>query len=140
MNKPKPVLEFYSIQGDFHASAPKTPQSPSDLRWLRVSEFFNAKVIAPNTKKIYKRELRRFLGWTESAGNNINNRDIASYKHYLESLQSDNGKRQLSPATVALAMTALKSFFKWMVTSYYIAQNPTVAVTIPPQKSRNRST
>lgn len=31
-------------------------------------------------------------------------------------------------------MTALKSFFKWMELSYYINENPTAAVTIPPPK------
>lgn len=132
MNKPKPVLEFYSIQSS-RARDLKAGEPPTDLRWLRVEEFFNAKTIAPNTKKAYSFELQRFAQWTDKAWNNINSRDIASYKHYLESLQSDNG-RQLSPATVAVAMTALKSFFKWMVTSYYIAQNPTAAVTIPPPK------
>lgn len=132
MNKPKPVLEFYSIQGD-HARALKAGEPPTDLRWLRVEEFFNAKTLAPNTKKAYSLELRRFANWTDKAWNNINSRDIASYKHYLESLQSDNG-RQLSPATVAVAMTALKSVFKWMELSYYITENPTAAVTIPQQK------
>lgn len=133
MNKPKPVLEFYNIQGD-RTAALKASEPPTDLHWLRVEEFFNAKTIAPNTKKAYSLELQRFVDWTDKAWNNINSRDIAFYKHYLETLQSDNGKRQLSPATVAVAMTALKSFFKWMVASYYINENPTAAVTIPPQK------
>lgn len=77
-----------------------------------MEEFFNALSIAPNTKKAYQRELERFLDWTDKAWNNINSRDVAFYKHYLETIQSDNnGFRQLSPATVALAMTALKSNF-----------------------------
>ncbi|MDZ4872275.1 MAG: Tyrosine recombinase XerC [Chroococcidiopsis cubana SAG 39.79] len=143
MNKPLPILEFHSIEGDAeggtlsrdHRNAtPKATQPPCDLRWLRVEEFFRARTIAPNTKKAYERELRRFVNWTDKAWNDINGRDIASYKCYLETLRSDNGKQQRSPATVAAAMTALKSFFKWMVASYYIDENPTVAVTIPPQK------
>lgn len=133
MNKPKPILEFHKPERD-RLTVSKPTQFPSDLRWLRVEEFFNAKTIAPNTKKAYERELGRFVDWTDKAWNNITGRDIANYKHYLEALQSDNGKRQLSAATVAVAMTALKSFFKWMVASYYINENPTAAVTIPPQK------
>ncbi len=61
-------------------------------------------------------------------------RDVANYKHDLETCATDSRKRQPSPARVAVAMTALKSFFKWMVSSYYINENPCAAVTIPPQK------
>ena len=133
MNKPKPILELYSIPSDRDTTS-KASELPTDLRWLRVSEFFNAKALAPNTKKAYSLELERFVNWTDKTWNNINSRDIANYKCYLESCATGSGIRQLSPATVALAITALKSFFKWMVASYYINENPCAAVTIPPQK------
>ncbi len=136
MSKPKPILEFYSIPGGGNtATSPREPtQTPTDFRWLRVEEFLTAKAIAPNTKKAYERELRRLTKWTDKAWYDINSRDIANYKRYLEQLQDSKGKSQLSPATVAAALTTLKSFFKWLVTSHYISENPTVAVSIPPQK------
>ncbi len=136
MSKPKPILEFYSIPGGRNTATPpsESTQTATDFRWLRVEEFFQAKAIAPNTKKAYERELRRFIRWTDKAWYDINSRDIANYKRYLEELKNDKGKPQLSPATVAAALTTLKSFFKWLVTSHYINANPTVAVSIPPQK------
>ena len=133
MNKPKPTLEFYSIPGDRDTTS-KASELPTDLRWLRVSEFFNAKALAPNTKKAYSLELERFFDWTDKTWNNINSRDIANYKCYLESCATNSGMSTRSPATVALAITALKSFFKWMVASYYINENPCAAVTIPQGK------
>ncbi|MBD2307811.1 tyrosine-type recombinase/integrase [Chroococcidiopsis sp. FACHB-1243] len=131
-NKPQPILEFHNIRSRAPNEQPVQP--PRDLRWLRVEEFFHARTIAPNTKKAYERELRRFVDWTDKAWNDITGRDVANYKHDLETCATDNGKQQRSLSTVAVAMTALKSFFKWMAASYYINENPTVAVTIPPQK------
>jgi integrase/recombinase XerD len=55
MNKPLPILEFHKPERD-RLTTSKPTQPPSDLRWLRVEEFFNAKTIAPNTKKAYERE------------------------------------------------------------------------------------
>ena len=76
MNKPKPILEFYSIPGDRDTTS-KASELPTDLRWLRVSEFFNAKALAPNTKKAYSLELKRFFDWTDKTWNNINSRRSA---------------------------------------------------------------
>lgn len=139
MSKPKPILEFYSVPGGRDTtngviSQSKSEQPPKDLRWVRVEEFFSAKTFAPKTGKVYKRELLRFTDWTNKAWNDINGRDIANYKRYLEELLDSQGKPQLSPPSVGVALTALKSFFKWLVAAYYISENPTVAVSIPPQK------
>lgn len=32
--------------------------SPTDLRWLRVEEYFQARSLADNTQKAYRRELK----------------------------------------------------------------------------------
>lgn len=109
-NKPKPILEFHKIGSD-RASSSQPIQPPRDLRWLRVEEFFLAKTMVSNTKKAYERELRRFVGWTDKAWNDITGRDVANYKHYLETCATDSGKPQRSQSSVAVTMTALKSNF-----------------------------
>ncbi|MBV8884059.1 MAG: phage integrase N-terminal SAM-like domain-containing protein [Chroococcidiopsidaceae cyanobacterium CP_BM_RX_35] len=38
---------------------------PSDLRSLRVEEFLKARSLSANSQKAYRRELTRFLQWTD---------------------------------------------------------------------------
>ncbi|MEI2577298.1 hypothetical protein [Scytonema sp. PRP1] len=43
------------------APVPSRLTGPTDLRWLRVEEYFQARSLADNTQKAYRRELKRFL-------------------------------------------------------------------------------
>lgn len=124
MKQPKPVLEFHPLDGG--KPQPPLPQEPSttDMRWLRVQEFFRANSFRPNTLKAYDRELRRFLAWTDKAWFEITARDIANYKHELE-------EQGLAIASISRAVAPLKSLFKWLLACGYISENPTRNVKLP---------
>uniref|UniRef100_B8HYS0 Integrase SAM-like N-terminal domain-containing protein n=1 Tax=Cyanothece sp. (strain PCC 7425 / ATCC 29141) TaxID=395961 RepID=B8HYS0_CYAP4 len=59
--------------------------APIDLREVRVTEFLQAGSLAANTEKAYRRELKKFLGWTDRPWAEITPRHLAQYK--LESLE-----------------------------------------------------
>ncbi|OUC15074.1 MAG: integrase [Alkalinema sp. CACIAM 70d] len=105
------------------AALPLRSPEPMDLRWLRVEEFFQARSLAENTQKAYRRELKRFLAWTDRAWSDLTPRQIAQFKTYLQG-------QNLSANSINRALTALMSFFKWFRSAYpeQIAYNPTTAV------------
>ncbi len=40
---------------------------PTDIRWVKVLEFLRSTNLSSNSRKLYERELKRFLGWTQTA-------------------------------------------------------------------------
>ncbi|MBW4659716.1 MAG: tyrosine-type recombinase/integrase [Drouetiella hepatica Uher 2000/2452] len=98
-------------------------REPADLRWLRVEEYFQARSLAANTQKAYRRELKRFLVWTDRAWADFTPRQIAQFKAYLQG-------QKLSKNSINRALTALMSFFDWFRAAYpeQIAHDPTTAV------------
>ncbi|NJR48205.1 MAG: tyrosine-type recombinase/integrase [Leptolyngbyaceae cyanobacterium CSU_1_3] len=102
---------------------PSRSTGPTDLRWLRVEEYFQARSLADNTQKAYRRELKRFLTWTDRAWSDLTPRQIAQFKAYLQG-------QNLSANSVNRALTALMSFFDWFRAAYpeQIAHDPTTAV------------
>ncbi|NJL36203.1 MAG: tyrosine-type recombinase/integrase [Leptolyngbyaceae cyanobacterium SM1_4_3] len=102
---------------------PSRSTGPTDLRWLRVEEYFQARSLADNTQKAYRRELKRFLTWTDRAWSDLTPRQIAQFKAYLQG-------QNLSPNSINRALTALMSFFDWFRAAYpeQIAHDPTTAV------------
>lgn len=106
-----------------HTSVSPRSTEPTDLRWLRVEEYFQARSLADNTQKAYRRELKRFLAWTDRAWSDLTPRQIAQFKAYLQG-------QNLSPNSINRALTALMSFFDWFRAAYpeQIAHDPTTAV------------
>lgn len=109
---------------------------PDDLRWMRVEQWLSAKALSPNTRRSYRKELKRFWHWIEKPWNQVTTWDITRYKEYLETAtiqdpETGIPKRQFSLNSVALAVRSLKSFFRWMQQAYYITENPTLAVSAP---------
>ena len=105
------------------APLPSRSTEPTDLRWLRVEEYFQARSLADNTQKAYRRELKRFLAWTDRAWSDLTPRQIAQFKTYLQG-------QNLSANSINRALTALMSFFEWFRLAYpeQIAHDPTIAV------------
>ena len=97
---------------------------PADLRYVRVEEFLKARALAANTQKAYRRELQRFLGWTDKPWSQVTPRHIAQYK---ESLLAS-----LAPSSVNRALSALKSFFDWFKQTYRdaLSDDPTQTVSL----------
>lgn len=104
--------------------APTAGVSPIDLRWVRVEEFLKARSLADNSKKAYRRELQRFLAWTERPISQITPRQIVQYKEHLA--------QSLAESSVNRALSALKSFFGWLIEAYpdSLATNPAKAVAL----------
>ncbi len=107
-----------------------------DIRQIKIQEFLNSSNLAPNTRKVYERELRRFLNWTELLWGEIKPRHISQYKAYLtEEVRTDKDKplskssinSAIPPCGQRFAIATLKSFFGWMAQFYpdLVAANPT---------------
>ncbi len=128
--RPVPELEFFPTSGD----RPATQQSVAspESRWSLVNEFLHTKTMARNTHRAYARELRRFVDWTSKPWTQVQTKDIARYKTYLLNPTHNEAQPQLSPASVSRALTALKSFFKWLQEQGYISDNPAIQVPTPP--------
>ncbi|MHC5746963.1 MAG: tyrosine-type recombinase/integrase [Nostoc sp.] len=115
---------------------------PTDIRWVKVLEFLRSNNLALNSRKLYERELKRFLAWSELHYHELRPRHLALYKEYLrDEIQTDAGK-PLSKSSINAGIAALKSFFKWMCYTYpeIIATNPTLGiklekVPLPPAQS-----
>ena len=97
---------------------------PIDLRRVRVEEFLQARALSANSQKAYRRELYRFLSWIERPWSQITPRQIVQYKTHLQT--------SLVDSSVNRALSALKSFFGWLVEAYpeSIKLNPTRAVSL----------
>lgn len=123
----------------------KVPTTLADIRSYKIEEFLNSSALAPNSRKVYERELKRFLSWTELLWGEIKPRHISQYKAYLiEEVRTDKDL-PLSKSSVNSAIATLKSFFGWMVQTYpdLVATNPTTGVKfekipLPPAQSLTR--
>ncbi|MBD2200389.1 MULTISPECIES: tyrosine-type recombinase/integrase [Calothrix] len=115
---------------------------PTDIRWVKVLEFLRSNNLAPNSRKLYSRELKRFLGWTQLHYHELRPRHFGLYKEYLrDEVKTDTGK-SLSKSSINAGLAAIKSFFKWMCFTYpeIITTNPTQGVKLekvplPPAQS-----
>ncbi|WP_224087855.1 tyrosine-type recombinase/integrase [Nostoc sp. MS1] len=115
---------------------------PTDIRWIKVLEFLRSTNLAPNSRKLYERELKRFLGWTQQHYHELRPRHLGLYREYLrDEVKTDSGK-PLSKASINAGVAALKSFFKWMCYTYpeVVTTNPTLGiklekVPLPPAQS-----
>ncbi|MDJ0719025.1 MAG: tyrosine-type recombinase/integrase [Prochloraceae cyanobacterium] len=112
---------------------------PADWRRCRVDEFMGARSFSPNSQKAYRRELNRFLNWTDKPLGSVNSRLIVKYKeHLIESL---------APSSVNRALSAVSSFFDWLVLAYpsTLESNPVTPVSqlklsSPPARDLNLNT
>lgn len=108
----------------------QNPTKSADLRSVRVEEFFRARELAPNTRKAYGRELRRFMGWTDKHWQEVTHKDLDRYKEYLQTQPTASGGKPTA-ATINRALAALQSFFKWLTAKDYIPRNPTLTLEKP---------
>ncbi|MCC5640168.1 tyrosine-type recombinase/integrase [Nostoc sp. CHAB 5844] len=118
------------VQSQSRSSATKI--TPTDIRWVKVLEFLRSNNLSVNSRKLYKRELKRFLGWTQLHFNELRPRHFGLYKEYLrDEVKADTGK-PLSKSSINAGIAALKSFFKWMCSTYpdIIATNPTLGMKL----------
>jgi integrase/recombinase XerC len=83
-----------------------------------------------HTLRAYERELRNFsIFLTKTLGQDINPAQIEHQK--IRSYLSELYGRGLSKASVARALAAIRSWFKWMARQGYVEQNPASLVATP---------
>lgn len=115
-----PILEVFTAD-----NAPSTVAIASeDGRQAKIDQFLKAKALSAKTQKEYRRELQRFLSWVNKEWADVTSQEVAEFKFQLQ-------QRGLSPASVAQAIAALKSFFRWLVDSHDLVENPALAVRTP---------
>ncbi|MCC2693449.1 site-specific integrase [Nodularia sp. LEGE 04288] len=146
-----PPIRLIPLENDNAASAhtstklssqSKRITAPTDIRFVKVQEFLRSNNLAPNSRKLYERELKRFLAWTELHYHEMRPRHFGQYKEYLrDDVRTDTGK-PLAKSSMNTGIAALKSFFKWMCYIYpeIIATNPTLGIKLekiplPPAQS-----
>jgi len=131
-------------------SQPPTPYSPrtkkraaafTDMRWLKVQEFLEGSNLDKNSKTAYERELKRWLGWTDLGWHEVKSRHLAQYKKHLSETPTTRGRAR-AKSSVNVAVTALRSFFRWMSTVYpdLVPTNPAAhlkmeKVPLPPPQN-----
>jgi integrase/recombinase XerD len=103
--------------------------TPTDIRWPVVQEYLRSSSLSPNSRKLYERELKRFLGWTQCRWSELQSRHLGLYKAYLMELEVATGKK-LAKNSLNSALTALKSFFRWLCQFHpdLCLKNPTEGV------------
>jgi integrase/recombinase XerD len=108
-----------------------SPVPTSDIRWPGVQEFLRSSNLAPNSRKLYERELKRFLSWTHLPWSELQPRHLSQYKTYLMELEVSEGK-PLAKNSLNSALTALKSFFRWLseIHPEQCPKNPTSGVKL----------
>lgn len=104
--------------------------SVSDLvdKYLTAAAY--EKGSSPHTMRAYERELRNFSAYVVKAlGAQVTPDRIEHQKirGYLSELYG----RGLSKASVARALAAIRSWFKWLARQGYVEQNPAVLVATP---------
>jgi integrase/recombinase XerC len=100
----------------------------------RVDEFLTTlaheRGVSPHTLRAYSRELHAFADYVIAAlGNSfaIEKLQHRQIRAYLSELYG----RGLSKASVARALAAIRSWFKWLARRGYVEQNPAVLVATP---------
>jgi integrase/recombinase XerC len=100
----------------------------------RVQEFLAAlayeRTASPHTQRAYNRELNDFASYlVKKLGSDF---PIANLEHpQIRSYLSELYSRGLSKASVARALAAIRSWFKWLARRGYVDQNPAILVATP---------
>lgn len=120
---PVRLIEFGAEKPE--ESKPVVQPAVVNLRSQRIEQFLTLKNLAANTRRNYERHLKQFSLWVNKDWHQITMNDLKRYKTYLES------GRQLKQGSVGAVLTALKSFFSWLLKAGYIEANPGAAISIP---------
>lgn len=76
--------------------------------------------MAANTVEGYLNDLRKFFSWLADAGRGLRDVDLDTVRFFLGDMH-DLG---IAPATQSRIVSALRSFFRWLVREDYLGANP----------------
>jgi integrase/recombinase XerD len=101
--------------------------------WLAVERG-----VAANTLEAYQRDLAAYSAFLRrrAAGAPVDvaglaEGDVGAYVHHLKAATDGDGKPRWSPASVARAVVAVRSFHRFCVTEGHLALDPSEDVTAP---------
>ncbi|MDR3139458.1 MAG: tyrosine recombinase XerD [Treponema sp.] len=88
---------------------------------------------APLTAETYRIEIRRFLDWIKEEGLNLRDIDPGGLTRYLEARRSVDG---IESRSAAKAISALRSFFRFIVEEGIRGDNPALIPELPRRSLR----
>jgi Phage integrase, N-terminal SAM-like domain len=100
------VIAIASHQESASVQVPAVRES----RVRMIEQFLQARSLSENTQRNYRRQLEAFCDWVGKDWSAMSMSDVTAYKGYLEG-------RSLKVSSIAASVTAIKSFFTWMVTT-----------------------
>ena len=84
--------------------------------------------LSAHTVSAYRRDLSDFRAWIDKAGR-------AEWKtvtvHDVRGYAAAHHRRGASPRTIARRLSAVRTFFRWLVRERYVSASPAAAVTAP---------
>jgi integrase/recombinase XerD len=89
-----------------------------DSRLLLVQEFLQTDRLEANSRRLYERELQRFLQWTTLDFAEMSATLLNSYRTWLETTPTARTGKPLAHNSINASITTLKSFFGWLSTTY----------------------
>jgi integrase/recombinase XerD len=109
-------------------SPARPPESTEDSRVAEMDAFLHRPELAANSRRVYQRELQRFLVWTPKAWSDLTPADLALYRDYLtDEVETARGK-PLAKSSINSAIAALRSLFNWLVDQGRLNSNPAALV------------
>ncbi|MBD3672760.1 MAG: tyrosine-type recombinase/integrase [Planctomycetaceae bacterium] len=93
-----------------------------------VNEFLNENDFAPNTRKAFRTDLRKFARWFATTNaesfriDRVTVRDVIDFRNHL------HRKKGQAVATVNRALVTVRRFFDWLVDHDHVDTNPVKAV------------
>ncbi|HEV8626774.1 MAG TPA: site-specific tyrosine recombinase XerD [Acidimicrobiia bacterium] len=115
-----------------------SPASPNTLErllgehatWLAIERG-----VAANTLAAYQRDLVAYSAFLRRRGSadvdRLTEADVDAYVDHLKSARDEDGKPRWSPASVARAVVAVRSFHRFCLTEGHLAVDPSEDVTAP---------
>ena len=115
------------------------PLAPDQQTRSLLDDFLAAQ-LAPRTRATYETDLAMFLGWLARRGTHplaAGRREIDRYRNWMSELvgadgkPSSHGAPRFAPATVAKRLSAVRSFYSYLVDRSAIDASPAVGVKVP---------
>ncbi|MDG2488944.1 MAG: tyrosine recombinase XerC [Roseibacillus sp.] len=104
------------------------PPDEADILTEEFLEFLSVeKNVSPRTLSNYEHALRTFRGWSKDRFSQWANCDPDHFRSYL----FDCMKQELARSTIRLHFSALRSFYKYLVSRHGLPKSPVAEIQLP---------